>query len=38
MAKLKKRTLNNCIHVLVQNTQKTVSAVFFISVKYLKKS
>jgi chorismate mutase len=33
----KKRSLNKCIPVLVQNNQKAASAVFFIYVKYLQK-
>lgn len=36
--KLLKRDLNNRIPVLIQNNQKTAPAVFFISVKYYKKS
>ncbi|RXM38734.1 hypothetical protein BOQ62_15245 [Chryseobacterium sp. CH21] len=36
--KLKKGGLNNRIPVLIQNNQKAAPAVFFISVKYYKKS
>ncbi len=38
IVKLKKRSLNNRIPILVRNNQRTVSAVFFISIKFYKKS